>query len=238
MLHDLVICVSDLHAPFHHPDAIKFLRAIKKKYWAKAKRPMCVILGDELTWHSISYHEKDPSMPNPSLELDMALGPIRALYELFPKAKVLDSNHGSLLARKMKTAGLPANALRSPNDILEIPRSDWQWVGDLTIKVTGSKQVYFCHGRSSDVTKLGQMMGMCAVQGHYHERFKTEHWSTTNGNFWSMQCGCLIDNTSKDFDYNKLNLKSPVIGTGIILNGDPMLIRMKLDANNRWTGEL
>ena len=65
MPYDLVILISDLHIPFHHPDAIRFLAAIKKKYWAKANNPIAVNLGDELTWSSISYHEKSPALPAP-----------------------------------------------------------------------------------------------------------------------------------------------------------------------------
>lgn len=236
--YDLVICVSDLHIPFHHPDSLKFLRAIKKKYWKLAKNPLVVIMGDELTWSAISYHEKDPSLPNPALELNMSLLPIASLYEMFPRAKVLESNHGSLVYRKQKSSGLPIDVFKHYNDILSIPRSHWQWVDSLTIRVTGGNSVYLCHGRSSDVTKLGKILGQCVIQGHYHETFKIEHWSTTNGDFWAMQTGCLIDNDSPEFNYNKLNLKCPVIGTGIIVNGVPKLLKMPLDKNGRWTGEL
>lgn len=230
--------MSDLHIPFQHPDALKFLRAIYKKYWGRAQNPLCVILGDELTWSSISYHEKDPSLPNSELEYTMSLLPVAELYRIFPKAKVLESNHGSLVYRKQKSHGLPKAVFKHYNDILEIPRSDWQWVRDLTISVANDRKVYFCHGRSSDVTKLGQIMGVCTVQGHYHEKFKIEYWGTTLGDYWSMQCGCLIDNTSAEFEYNKLNLKTPIIGTGVIINGEPKLLKMPLDKNGRWTGEL
>lgn len=238
MVYDLVIFISDLHIPFHHADSIKFLEAIKKRHWAKAKNKLVVNLGDELTWGSISYHEKSPSMPNPQLELDMSRGPVKELYRLFPKMKIMESNHGSLVYRKQKTAGLPKSVIKHYNEILEIPRTDWQWVKDLTIKVVGGNTVYVCHGRSSDVTKLAQLNGFCAVQGHYHEKMKIEYFSNTVGTFWGMQCGCLIDNSSEEFDYNKLNLKKPIIGTGVIVNGEPKLYRMELNSLGRWTGRL
>jgi hypothetical protein len=238
LIYDLVIFISDLHIPFEHPDALKFLAAIKKKYWKKAKKPLVVNLGDELTWSAISYHEQNPLLPNASLELEMSLSPIQNLHKLFPKMKIMESNHGSLVYRKQKSAGLPAAVFKHYNEILGIPRNDWQWVKDLTIKVSGPKTVYICHGRSADITKLAQLNGFCSVAGHFHEKMKIEYFANTVGVNWGMQCGCLIDNNSPEFDYNKLNLKSPMIGTGIIVNGDPKLYRMELNNLGRWTGRL
>lgn len=238
MVYDLVIFISDLHIPFHHPDSIKFLAAIKKKHWAKAKNPIVINLGDELTWSSISYHEKNPSLPNSEQELSMSLSPIKELHRLFPKMKIMESNHGSLVYRKQKSAGLPKAVFKSYNDILEIPKSDWQWVKDITIRVTGGNPVYVCHGRSADITKLAQINGFCSVAGHYHEKMKIEYFNNTVGTFWGMQCGCLIDDSSEEFDYNKLNLKRPIIGTGVIVDGEPRLYRMEMNNLGRWTGEL
>ncbi len=238
MIHDLVICVSDLHIPFHHPDAFKFLKAIKAKYWAKAKNPIIVIGGDELTWSSLSFHDKNPSMPNGELEYKLSLLPITELYKIFPKAKVLESNHGSLLYRKGKHHGIAKDLLKHYNEILQIPRSDWQWHRDLILDLGDVGKAYFCHGRASDVTKLSQLMGMNVIQFHYHEKFKIEYWGTTVGYKWAMQCGCLIDNNSDEFEYNRLNLKTPIIGTGVIVKGTPILHQMVLDQKGRWNGVL
>jgi hypothetical protein len=53
-----------------------------------------------------------------------------------------------------------------------------------------------------------------------------------------MIIGCLIEDSTIAFAYNKLNLKRPVIGSAVILNGIPKLIPMILDKKNRWTGEI
>jgi hypothetical protein len=49
-----------------------------------------------------------------------------------------------------------------------------------------------------------------------------------------MVVGCLIDDKSMAFAYNKLQLKRPLIGVGIILDGQPKLLPMILNKEGRW----
>ena len=68
MLRKSILCISDLHAPYHHPDTLDFLDAIRKEY-----KPDCIVnIGDELDWHSISFHDHHPGLYSPSHELDKA----------------------------------------------------------------------------------------------------------------------------------------------------------------------
>jgi hypothetical protein len=228
-----ILTVSDPHFPYNHPDIFEFLEEIKKVY-----RPdLIVFMGDETDGHSFSFHDHDPDLMAPRDELQTAITRLKWLYKIFPKAFVLESNHGSLVYRKQKVSGLPRFVFKSYNQMLEAPKG-WVWVPDLTVKMSNGNKVYFCHGKTSDVTKLSQSMGMCAVQGHYHEKFKIEYWGNPEGLYWGMQTGCLIENESLAFAYNKVNLKRPVIGTGIILNGHPKLLPMVLNKNGRWIGKL
>ena len=236
-MYDLIIVISDPHFPYNHPDIIDFLTAISKKYGGKAKRVAIVFLGDEIDWHSISFHEKNPELFNPSDELKTAINRMQPLFKLFPEAWVIESNHGSLVYRKQKFHGLPREVFRSYRDILEAPRG-WKWVPDLILKTSNGSQVYFHHGKTSDSVKLSQAMAMNAVQGHFHEKFKVEYWANPNGLFWGMNCGCLIEDSSLAYSYNKTNLKRPLIGTGIIVQGHPRLIPMVLNKKGRWTGWL
>lgn len=228
-----ILTVSDPHLPYNHPDLFEFLEEIKKVY-----RPdLIVFMGDETDGHSFSFHDHDPDLMAPRDELQTAINRLKWLYKIFPKAYVLESNHGSLVYRKQKVSGLPRFVFKSYNQMLEAPKG-WVWVPDLTVKMSNGNKVYFCHGKTSDVTKLSQSMGMCAVQGHYHEKFKIEYWGNPEGLYWGMQTGCLIENESLAFAYNKVNLKRPVIGTGIIINGHPKLLPMVLNKNGRWIGKL
>lgn len=226
-----VLLISDLHIPYHHQDAIAFLAHLKKKY--NPTRIICT--GDEVDNHALSYHEHDPDLPSAGCELEAALGVIAELHSMFPQMDILDSNHGSLVWRKAKTMGIPKHYIKSYNDVLCVG-DGWKWSFDLTIDLPGGNKCYLHHGKTADVVKLSQQSGMCAVQGHYHEKFKIEYWGNSAGLYWAMQLGCLVDDSSYAFNYNNCNLKRPVIGTGLIIDGHPVLEPMVLDRGGRWIG--
>jgi hypothetical protein len=226
-----VIFISDMHHPYAHPDCYSFLKHLKNKW--KPDRVVC--LGDELDYHAISYHEADPNLPGVSDELKSAIGRIKPLFDLFPEMDILESNHGSLVYRKAKTAGLPAHVFKTYNEILGAPKG-WKWHFDLTLKLSNGSLLYCHHGKTADGLKLSQSMGMCTVQGHFHEKFGIQYWGNPIGLFWHMQLGCLVDNHSLAFAYNKNNLKRPIIGTGVAINGLPILEPMILNDDGRWVG--
>jgi len=227
-----ILLISDMHIPYHHKDTIPFLKHLKQKY--KPTRIIC--LGDELDKHALSYHDSDPDLPSAGDELRRSLPTIQELFELFPKMDIIESNHGSLVWRKAKTFGIPKHYIKSYNDVLEVD-SGWRWAFDLTIKLPNGQYCYIHHGKTNKVIALSQQMGMNAVQGHYHESFKIDYWGNPNGLFWGMQCGCLIDDDALAFSYNNVNIKRPVIGTGLIIDSQPVLAPMLLDANGNWIGE-
>lgn len=227
-----VLLISDMHIPYHHPDTIKFLQYLKDKY--KPTRVIC--LGDELDKHSLSYHDSDPDLPSAGDELRAALPVVAEVHNLFPVMDIIESNHGSLVWRKAKTHGIPRHYIKSYQDVLQVG-GGWNWYFDLTITLPDGKQCYIHHGKTTDVTKLSQQMGMNAIQGHYHEKFKVEYWGNPNGLFWGLQAGCLIDDKSYAFSYNNVNIKRPIIGTGLIINGHPILEPMVLGDDGRWVGE-
>lgn len=224
-----VLLISDMHIPYHHPDLIAFLSHLKEKY--EPTRVIC--LGDELDKHALSYHDSDPDLPSAGDELRKSLPVVAELFKLFPTMDIIESNHGSLVWRKAKTFGIPKHYIKSYNDVLGVD-GGWKWSFDLTITLPNGQKCYIHHGKSSDVIKLSQQMGMCAIQGHYHESFKVDYWGNPNGLFWAMQCGCLVDDDALAFSYNNVNIKRPVIGTGLIIDSQPVLEPMLLDSNGRW----
>lgn len=187
-----VLLISDMHIPYHHPDTLKFLQHLKDKY--KPTRIIC--LGDELDKHSLSYHDSDPDLPSAGDELRRSLPVIAELFKMFPKMDIIESNHGSLVWRKAKTFGIPKHYIKSYNDVLGVD-DGWKWAFDLTITLPNGQKCYIHHGKASDVKQLSQQMGMCAVQGHYHETFKIDYWGNPTGLYWGMQCGCV----DKDTEY-------------------------------------
>ena len=77
---------------------------------------------------------------------------------------------------------------------------------------------------------------MNAIQGHYHESYRIDYWGNPTGLYWGMQCGCLIDDDALAFSYNNVNIKRPVIGTGLIINSIPVLEPMILSKDGHWIG--
>lgn len=224
-----ILLISDLHIPYHHPDALDFLQYLKDKY--QPTRVIC--LGDEMDKHALSFHDSDPDLPSAGDELRMSLPVIAKLKEMFPIMDILESNHGSLLYRKAHAFGIPKQYLKTYNEVLQVDNG-WKWVYDLVVDLPNGNKCYIHHGKSANVTKTSQTMSMCAVQGHFHETFKIEYWANPISLYWAMQCGCLIDDKAYAFNYNNVNLKRPIIGTGLIIDSMPILEPMVLDEDGRW----
>jgi hypothetical protein len=227
-----VLIISDMHYPYNHPDIIDFLKALDKKY----KFDKIISVGDELDYHAISFHDSDPNLMSAGDELQTSINRMKPLYNLFPDMDLVESNHGSLVYRKQKAHGLPRSVIKSYREILEAPKT-WRWHDDLLIKTNTGDNVYICHGKSAEVLKLSMSMGMSCIQGHFHEKFEIRYWGNKLGLYWGMIVGCLIENSSLAFAYNKLNLKRPLIGCGGIINGQPRLFPMVLNKQGRWIKE-
>lgn len=228
-----ILVISDLHCPYQHKDAVAFLAAIKKKY-----NPTRVILsGDEADFAGISFHDHDPDMDTPGKELQAAIKALKPIYKLFPKAEVLESNHGSLVLRKAIANGLSRKYFRTPGEILEAPKG-WTWHFDIQTTLPNGTPAYFHHSKGANVKKNSQAMGSCFIMGHHHESFNIEYWGNPNALLFGMTVGCLVDPHSLAMAYNKNNLRRPVIGCGVIVDSIPVLIPMRLDKRGRWTGKL
>ena len=224
-----ILLVSDMHLPYGHQDTLPFLAYLKAKY--KPTRVIC--LGDELDKHSLSFHSHDPDLASPSDELARALPMIKQLKKMFTKMDILESNHGSLAYRRAKANGIPRGYLKSYNDVLGVD-SDWVWHYEMTVTLPNGNKVYLHHGKAADIKKLSTSLGMCAVSGHYHQTFKVDYWANSLGLYWGMNVGCLIDDKSLAFAYNNCNLHRPLIGTGLIIDSQPVLAPLLMDENGSW----
>ncbi len=227
-----ILVISDLHAPYNHPDSVRFLKAVKAKY--RPDKVVCI--GDEVDFHDLSYHESNPDLDSAGTELAKAIKNLRPIYRLFPQCTVIESNHGSMVLRKALTAGIPRKAIQSYNSILEAPIG-WVWEFD-TIVQTPLGPVYFCHGKSPTPGKLASQYGMSTVQGHYHEKAQINYISTPEKLMYDVHTGCLADDKSLALGYNKVNPKRPIVSVVVIINGIPQIIPMVLAKGGRWVGKL
>ena len=113
--------------PYHHADMFRFLAALHKEY----SFDRVVNIGDELDQSTISFHDKDPDMLfSPSMELGEGIRCFSNFFDIFSAMDIIDSNHGSLVYRKGKFAGLPRSVFKPWNEILNAP-AKYKWNNDL-----------------------------------------------------------------------------------------------------------
>jgi hypothetical protein len=232
---DTILCIPDLHVPYHHPDAFAFLEALKDMY----EPTMVVNLGDLMDFHNISFHDSDPDLYGAGDELEEAREYVAELEEIFPEMYIIGSNHGDLPLRKFVASGMPRGLLRSYNEIYEVGEG-WTFIPDLTIECKGRDipDLYFAHGIRKNALQVAQQRGQRFSCGHFHESFELRYAGNPNSLIWAMMCGCLIDKRSLAFNYNKLNLNRPILGAAVIENGIPTLIPMLLAKDGRWIKEI
>jgi len=232
MSHKKILVVSDMHLPYQHKDSIKFLKEIKKEF----KPDTTISIGDLLDQHALSFHDSSPELYSAGHELDKAKEYVKELESVFPKLIEVDSNHSSMIYRRALKHGLPRAYLKDYGDFLETKK--WKWVDDITLTMSNGQRCFFTHGRSADVLKVSQTMGMSAVQGHYHTKFVISWWANPDNLFFGMNVGCLIDQKSMAFNYAKNFRTRFIIGCGIIINGIPRLLPMVLDKKGDWIGKI
>jgi hypothetical protein len=227
-----VLVISDQHHPYAHPDTVRFLAALKKKY--KFDKVVCI--GDEADFHDTSFHDSDPDLDSAGIELEKAIRGLKPIYKLFPNCTVVESNHGSMVLRKALVGKIPRRAIKSYNEILDAPKG-WKWAFDCKVR-TPLGPVYFCHGKSAAAGRLAQQYGMSCVQGHYHEKAQITYISTPEKLMFDAHTGCLADDKSLALGYNKVNPKRPIVSVLIIINGIPQVVPMVLAKGGRWIGKL
>jgi hypothetical protein len=225
-----ILCISDLHIPYHHPDSFAFLKHLKKLY----KPDLVVSLGDLGDFHNISFHDSDPDLPSAGDELKKLQEYSVQLEKIFPNMIIIGSNHGDLPLRRLFAAGLSKKLLRPYCEIYGVGKG-WVFADDLTL-TSKSQTIYFNHGIVKNGLKLATQRGVNVVQGHYHTEFNIQYASNPQDLLWSLQTGCLINPQSLAFAYNKLQVNRPIIGTAVIVDGQPILEPMILNSKGRWIG--
>ena len=159
-----------------------------------------------------------------------------AHHHIFPKVVEVDSNHSSLVYRRALKYGMSRKFLKDYGEFLGTKK--WKWIDDLTIKMSNGQKCFFTHGRSADVLKVSQTMGMSAVQGHFHTKFLISFWANPNNLFFAMNVGTLASQKHMAFAYAKNFRTRFIMGSAVILNGIPRLLPMVLNKHGNWIGDI
>jgi len=227
-----VLIIGDTHLPYEHIDYIDFIIEANKKY----KCEIHIHVGDETDGHAISFHDSDVDLLSAGKELELAISNLKLWNKAFPKLILLESNHGSLLFRRMKANGIPIRVLKTLQQIYDTPK--WSWWHDVIIN-TNHGPIYGCHGKKSGYGGLAKEQGCSSFQGHYHGKFEITWHERIGHKQFNMFVGCGINWKSLAFAYGKNNLPKPILGCGIIdEDGIPHLIKMKLTKKGRWAGKI
>lgn len=238
---DNVAVISDLQIPFHHKDAFDFLRFVKKEF--KITKWVCV--GDEVDQSFLSYHEKDPNGDSAKEEIRkgrLALKELATIVETnWKKQKIKDfliawSNHGALHLRKAKTAGIPDDYIKSPNEVWGVPKS-WKWFDEIVLKYPHQPEILIKHQMSNN-SKNNVLSRQCSViTGHFHTTMdlicRTNHYGQL---MFGAIIGCLIDRFHPTFGYASNQKDVQQLGILVLVSGSPVLVPMWVDKNNRWIG--
>jgi len=240
-----VLVLSDLHMPYQHPDSFAFLAALKAKY----NPDRIVNVGDETDGHALSFHDSDPDLDSAGRELSQARAGARALHDIFPQMDLVDSNHGSLLYRRGKAHGIPRHMLLEYRDVLFGEKQKdgtiirrggigegWTWQHSIVLDLPGNKKCLVVHGMSKSTMQNVKQCGMNFIQGHHHGTAEVVYSGTPDALNWGMTVGCMIDDSSRAFAYNRTTMARPIIGCGIIIDGQPRLLPMILQKGGRWGG--
>ena len=201
------LVISDLHSPYIHPEAAKFLGELKKKYNPKS----VVCIGDILDEHTLSRFQHSTKSSGPAMELNESINALLPIYKIFPEVKVCLGNHDLRYRRQAETIGIPGDYIRELKDVIKAPVG-WEFAESWDI---GGVHYFHGDGFTGNQAALNVIKTKFknTVYGHTHQA-SIQYF---NG-LWSMNVGCLINPDSFAFEYAK-NFKSSVaLGCGIITN--------------------
>lgn len=228
-----VLAIPDLQEPFSHPDFFDFLKAVRRKY----RTTETVNVGDEIDNHTLSDYETDPDGFSAFHELQEAITKLKPYFKAFPKMKICLSNHTGRLLKVAFKAGIPSACIKSFKEIIGAPKG-WEWKDEWEID-----GVRYIHGMGYSGT-MGALNAAIdrhkpCVIGHLHADAGLLFRSNGREVIWGMNVGSGIDLNAYAFKYGKDCRKKPILSCGVILDSEPILIRMKTEPKSgRWTHKL
>lgn len=234
--YDSILCVSDLQAPFQHKDALRFLEAVKKKYWVNGKKSLVVNQGDEIDAHALGKWPKDPDGFSAGIEHHKACEFLIDYFDLFGPHPFCISNHTMRPWLRMQEAGIPKAFQRTIAEALCAPKgTEWRqhWIFN---------DVCFEHGEgvSGPTAALSAALAnlMSTSIGHQHSGGGVQYYQARSKRIFGLNTGCLIDTKAYAFRYGEKMRKKATLGMGVVLGEEAIFVPMLMTENGGWTGKL
>ena len=214
-----ILVMPDLQIPFHHKRALSFLIEVRDKF----KPDIVVNVGDEVDNCALSRYPKDPNGESAGTELKTTRTVLKRFYDEFPTVCLCESNHRQRLYKRAYEAGIPTEYLADVHEYLQAPNG-WQWQDQWEFD-----GIVFEHGDRANSSlsggdKLVDANHKSTVYGHHSGRAGISYRKLAGKMLFSMNVGCLVDETGYGMNYLKMSRTKPVLSCGVILDGVPMLI--------------
>jgi hypothetical protein len=214
-----VLVIGDTHCPAMLDAYPDFLASIYEAWDCNH----VVHIGDLVDFHGISFHTKEFGIPDIEREIQEAREQVQTLCELFPDVDYLTGNHSALPIRQAQEAGLPPSMVLSLAEILDLPDT-WNVLPRYTDLIIDD--VIYRHGdkgRSNQTNAAflnAQNEFMSVVQGHMHSQGGVLYGANQSKRYFGMQVGCGTDPRSPYLNYSKIYSKRPMLGCGVVLDGE------------------
>lgn len=214
-----VLVIGDTHCPAMHEAYPDFLEEMYD-VWSCDR---VVHIGDLVDFHAISYHQKQFGLQDIEREMEAASEQVAILTRMFPKVDYLIGNHSALPTRQAADAGLPPSMLKSLAEIVGLPKTWTVHARHHDLLIDGVIYRHGDKGRSNQSNAAfvnAQMEFQSVVQGHYHAQAGVVYGANQQTRYFGLQVGCGTDPRSQYMDYSKIYTKRPLLGCGIVLDGD------------------
>lgn len=210
------VCVcSCTHSPFMKRGYVDFLKEVSYEYGCGT----FIHLGDEIDHHRISFHDPEPEAMGAREELVKAKKQLKQLYKAFPVAKVCLSNHTSRHTRRGASVGIPGEYFKDLRYLLEAPKGWYwnrEWIYDGVVYTHGDKRGGGAFPHINFAIKRMRSM----VIGHYHTKAGVEYVQSEEKRIFGMCVGVGHDDDSYAFKYAQDTQTKPIVGCGVVLEGD------------------
>jgi len=221
------LVIGDTHLPYVRKGYLQFCKDLRKEY----KCDSVLHIGDVVDCSAISFHIKNPEMPNAKEEYERTCEAVKEWHGTFPKAKICIGNHDARIIRVAGSVNIPSQLLKSYRELWDTPGWDWQW--EHTID-----NVFYYHGMSTGALHPAytamRKMAMSVVIGHNHSAAGIKWLVNPHARLFGMDVGCGINDRELAFQYNQFNKTRSVISAAVVLNGMPYLEIMPMGEGEKY----
>ena len=211
---NITLAFGDVHAPFDHPNYLKFLKETYKSYGCSN----VVNMGDLVDNHAISRHQNSPRHMSPLEEYNQTKKRVKLYTDAFPEVKMCVGNHDNIHLRQAHTVDMPDVFIKSFENLWELPDT-WELAEQHIINGVVYKHGISCGGKDG-AFNTALVERMSTVIGHTHAYAGVKYSANSRDIIYGMNCGCGIDVDAYAFEYGKHSKYKPVLGCGIVYSSN------------------